>query len=113
MRPIAGRDIIGAMEVHQQEQRSRPGWIEFGLGSLVVVGVALALVRVSLLDDGAVMAPALAAVLLLGVLGVRAIVPAGRARSILTVVAGGMLLVALLFLIAFGLLWIAINDRGY
>ena len=89
------------------------GWIEVALGSLVVVGVGLALVCVSLLNYGAVMAPVLAGVILLGVLGVRAIVPAGRARSFLTVVAGGMLLVALLSLISFVLVWIAVNNRGY
>lgn len=68
--------------------------------------------RVSLVNYGAIVAPALAGVLVLGVFGVRAIVPAGRARSMLTLVGGGLLLVGLLYLGAFALLWIAVTNQG-
>ena len=78
----------------------------------MVVGVSLALVRVSLLNNGAIIAPALAGVLLLGVFGVRTMVPAGRARSLLTLVGGGLLVVGLLFLAALVALLIALSNRG-
>jgi hypothetical protein len=112
LRRTIGWHIIGSMERDEQQHRSRPTRIEVVLAAVVVVGVGLGLARVSLLNYGAIIAPALAGVLVLGVFGVRAIGPAGRARSMLTLVGGGLVLVGLLFLGAFALLWTALMNRG-
>ena len=70
------------------------------------------MVRVSLINYGAIIAPVLASVLILGVFRVRALVPVGRAQSMLTLVGGGLLLVGLLFLAALVLLMVALGNRG-
>jgi len=82
------------------------------LAGLVVVGIAVLLGRISLLDYGAVIAPILAVVLVFGLFVARSSVTAEKTRSLLAIVGGGLLVVGLLFLAALAVLLIALNNRG-
>jgi hypothetical protein len=98
--------------VEPSGSRSTATRTEIALAGLVVVGIAVLLGRISLLDYGAVIAPTLAGVLVFGLFVARSRVTAGKTRSLLAIVGGGLLVVALLFLAALAVLLIALSNRG-
>jgi hypothetical protein len=70
------------------------------------------LVRISLLNNGAVIALVLAGVLVLGLFGARTRVSAETATSMLTLVDSGLLLAGLLFVATLVVLLIALSNKG-
>lgn len=82
------------------------------LSALITIGVGAALVKVSLLNNGALLAPGLAVVLLAGVLAMRRALGPGRARSVLSIVAIGLVGLVLLFSLLLIVLLIWLSNRG-
>ena|SRR6266496_3888697 len=87
-------------------------FLNVAVASIVVGGLALLLARMSVLDYGAVIAPAVAGLLVIMVFVVRARFPAGWERSLLTLIGGGLLFVGLVFLGVLVFLLIALSNRG-
>ena len=79
---------------------------------LITLGMAAVLVKVSLLNNGGVLAPGLAVVLLVAVLAIRWALAPGQARSVLSSVAIGLLGLVPLFGLILLFLLIALSNRG-
>ena len=90
----------------------RPRWTDAAIAGVVVVGLTLLLARISLLNYGAWIAPACAGLIVLGVFVARTQFPAGRTKTLLTWIGGGLLVVALLFVAVLVLLLVALSNRG-
>jgi hypothetical protein len=82
------------------------------LAAFITFGLAAVLVRVSQLNFGAVLAPGLAVILLVAVLAVRRALGPGQARSVLSLVAVGVLGLALLSSLVLVVLLIGLSHRG-
>jgi hypothetical protein len=97
-----------------REQRAsrRATWTEIVIAGLAVLGVALALVRISLENNGVIIAPLLAGAVLVAVFGARSRVSSPLARSVLTLIGRGVVVVGLVFMAALAALLIALSNRG-
>ncbi|HEY7968725.1 MAG TPA: hypothetical protein VID95_01945 [Candidatus Limnocylindrales bacterium] len=82
------------------------------LAGLMTLAIAVALVKVSLLNSGALLAPGLAVLLLAAVVVAQRALGPGRGRSILSALAVGLLGLVALFALALALLLIADSNRG-
>jgi hypothetical protein len=95
-----------------EHENDRGGTGDRLLAALITVGLAAVLVRVSQLNFGAVLAPGLAVILLVAVLAVRRAIGPGQARSVLSLVAVGVLGLALLSSLVLVVLLVGLNSRG-
>jgi hypothetical protein len=82
------------------------------LAGVITLGLAAGLVRVSFLNDGALLAPGFAGLLLIAVLLARKTLEPGQGRSILSALAVGLGGLVILFTLGLLLLLIALNHRG-
>jgi hypothetical protein len=96
----------------EQGASRRATWSEAVIAGLAVLGVAIALVRVSVENNGAIIAPFLAGAVFVAVFAARSRVSSPTGRSVLALIARGLVVVGLVLVAALAALLLALSNRG-